>query len=59
MTRPLTGTPLTWRHLLGWHAATQRQDTATAVLSQARMAHASVAANSDSYTEWMSAHRVP
>ncbi|WP_030145459.1 LysR family transcriptional regulator [Streptomyces violaceorubidus] len=59
VTRPLTGTPLTWRHLLGWHAATQRQDTAAAVLSQARMAHAGVAANSDSYTEWMSAHRVP
>ncbi|MGW8063606.1 LysR family transcriptional regulator [Streptomyces ziwulingensis] len=58
-TRPLTGTPLAWRHLLGWHAATQRQDTAATVLAQARMAHAGVAASSDSYAEWMAVHRVP
>ncbi|MET7270260.1 LysR family transcriptional regulator [Streptomyces flaveolus] len=56
VTRPLTGTPLAWRHLLGWHAGTQRQDTAATVLAQARIAHAGVAAGSDSYTAWLSAH---
>ncbi|CAL9549338.1 hypothetical protein SUDANB176_04412 [Streptomyces sp. enrichment culture] len=59
ITRPLTGTPLTWRHLLGWHAAAQRAETAATVLSQARMAHAGVAAGSASYTEWLAAHRTP
>ncbi|CAM5564021.1 DNA-binding transcriptional LysR family regulator OS=Streptomyces griseomycini OX=66895 GN=FHS37_001612 PE=3 SV=1 [Streptomyces griseomycini] len=59
ITRPLTGTPLTWRHLLGWHAVTQRAETAATVLSQARMAHAGVAAGSASYTEWLAAHRAP
>ncbi|CAL9668196.1 hypothetical protein SUDANB105_07353 [Streptomyces sp. enrichment culture] len=59
VTRPLRGTPLAWRHLLGWHGGTQDADTAATVLAQARMAHAGVAARSDSYTEWLAAHRVP
>ncbi|GGR82405.1 LysR family transcriptional regulator [Streptomyces parvulus] len=59
VTRPLTGTPLAWRHLLGWHGVSQRTDLATTVLAQARGAHADVAAGSDSYTEWLSAHPVP
>lgn len=59
ITRPLTGTPLTWRHLLGWHTVTQRDALATTVLAQARMAHAGVAARSDSYTAWLSARRDP
>ncbi|MFD7300648.1 LysR family transcriptional regulator [Streptomyces pharetrae] len=59
VTRPLSGTPLPWRHLLGWHAGTQDADTAATVLAQARVAHAGVAARSDSYTAWLAAHRVP
>ncbi|MET9161397.1 LysR family transcriptional regulator [Streptomyces parvulus] len=59
VTRPLTGTPLAWRHLLGWHGVSQLTDLATTVLAQARGAHADVAAGSDSYTEWLSAHPVP
>ncbi|HZF89101.1 LysR family transcriptional regulator [Streptomyces sp.] len=59
VTRPLTGTPLAWRHLLGWHAVTQDADLAETVLAQARVAHAGVAARSDSYTRWLAAHRVP
>ncbi len=55
VTRPLTDTPLAWRHLLGRHAATQPEDTAATVLTQARLAHADVAAGSDSYTEWLAA----
>ncbi|MFF9213061.1 MULTISPECIES: LysR substrate-binding domain-containing protein [unclassified Streptomyces] len=38
--RPLTGTPLTWRHLLGRHPAGPRPDTAATVLAEARAAHA-------------------
>ncbi|MFG3658100.1 LysR family transcriptional regulator [Streptomyces sp. NPDC047706] len=59
VTRPLRDTPLAWRHLLGWHAVAQDADTAATVLAQARTAHASVAARSDSYTEWLAARRMP
>ncbi|CAL9336989.1 LysR family transcriptional regulator [Streptomyces sp. DH-12] len=59
ITRPLVGTPLTWRHLLGWHAVAQRDSTAATVLARARMAHAGVAVGNDSYTTWLSAHRAP
>ncbi|AWT44751.1 MULTISPECIES: LysR family transcriptional regulator [Streptomyces] len=44
--RPLTGTPLSWRHLLGWHPSAQHPDTATTVLTETRAAHASAAAAS-------------
>ncbi|MEG3629325.1 LysR family transcriptional regulator [Streptomyces poriticola] len=59
VSRPLRGTPLSWRHLLGRHAVSQDADTSATVLAQARMAHAGVAARSDSYTEWLAARRVP
>ncbi|TWV46031.1 LysR family transcriptional regulator [Streptomyces misionensis] len=55
--RPLTGTPLMWRHLLGWHPAGQRPDTAAAVLARAREAHAGAAARSDSYARWLAQRR--
>ncbi|MFE9608447.1 LysR substrate-binding domain-containing protein [Streptomyces sp. NPDC006012] len=55
-TRPLTGTPLVWRHLLGWHPTAQQPDTAATVLAQARSAHAGTAALSDSYAHWLAAH---
>jgi len=57
--RPLTGTPLIWRHLLGRHRAGQRPDTAATVLAQARAAHADAAARSDSYARWLAQHRPP
>ncbi|MFC7302801.1 LysR family transcriptional regulator [Streptomyces monticola] len=53
VTRPLTGTPLTWRHLLGWHPAAQDQATAATVFTQTCAAHAAAAARSDSYTSWL------
>ncbi|SEB83096.1 DNA-binding transcriptional regulator, LysR family [Streptomyces misionensis] len=55
--RPLAGTPLMWRHLLGWHPAGQRPDTAATVLAQAREAHAGAAARSDSYARWLAQQR--
>ncbi|MFI1682113.1 MULTISPECIES: LysR family transcriptional regulator [unclassified Streptomyces] len=59
VTRPLTGAPLYWRHLLGWHPAAPAHDTAAAVFAQARAAHAEAAARSDSYTAWLSAPSPP
>ncbi|WP_190018764.1 LysR family transcriptional regulator [Streptomyces lucensis] len=58
-TRPLAGTPLVWRHVLGWHPAAQAPDTAATVLAEARGAHAGAAARSDSYAHWLAAHDEP
>ncbi|MEV6679375.1 LysR family transcriptional regulator [Streptomyces erythrochromogenes] len=40
VTRPLAGTPLVWRHVLGWHPAARVAARAAGVLSHARAAHA-------------------
>jgi hypothetical protein len=40
VTRPLAGTPLTWRHLLAWQDAAQPAAAVDLVLAQARAAHA-------------------
>jgi DNA-binding transcriptional LysR family regulator len=58
-TRPLAGTPLVWRHVLGWHPATQAPDTAATVLAEARSAHAGTAARSDSYAHWLAGNDQP
>lgn len=55
--RPLAGTPLMWRHLLGRHPAGQRPGTAARALAQAREAHAGAAARSDSYAYWLAERR--
>ncbi|MEU6209031.1 LysR family transcriptional regulator [Streptomyces sp. NPDC047023] len=39
VTRPLAGTPLLWRHLLGWHPAARAAARAPEVLERARAAH--------------------
>ncbi|MGW7557850.1 LysR family transcriptional regulator, partial [Streptomyces rimosus] len=57
VTRPLAGTPLTWRHLVGWHPATPAANSAAEVVAQARAAHADAAARSESYTRWLADHR--
>ncbi|MFH8612026.1 LysR substrate-binding domain-containing protein [Streptomyces sp. NPDC018029] len=59
VTRPLSGAPLYWRHLLGWHPAAPAHDTAAAVFALARAAHAEAAARSDSYTAWLAAPSPP
>ncbi|GAA3085478.1 LysR family transcriptional regulator [Streptomyces roseofulvus] len=46
VTRPLTGAPLLWRHLLGWHPEGRAAGRAAAVLSHARDAHAEALARS-------------
>ncbi|GGT28530.1 LysR family transcriptional regulator [Streptomyces purpureus] len=40
VTRPLAGTPLVWRHLLGWHPAARAAVHAPTVTAHARAAHA-------------------
>ncbi|MFD7994362.1 LysR family transcriptional regulator [Streptomyces mexicanus] len=52
-TRPLAGTPLLWRHLLGRPPATPLAGTAATVLAEARAAHAQAAARNDSYADWL------
>ncbi|THA84906.1 LysR family transcriptional regulator [Streptomyces sp. A0592] len=39
VTRPLAGTPLVWRHVLGWHPAARVAARAAEVLGHARAAH--------------------
>ncbi|WP_418955502.1 LysR family transcriptional regulator [Streptomyces tritici] len=46
VTRPLAGTPLVWRHLLGWHPEGRAAVRAPAVLGHARAAHAGALARS-------------
>ncbi|WP_030676200.1 LysR family transcriptional regulator [Streptomyces sp. NRRL B-1347] len=53
VTRPLAGTPLYWRHLLGWHPESYAHDTAAGVFAHARAAHAEAAARSESYSAWL------
>ncbi|WP_405978959.1 LysR family transcriptional regulator [Streptomyces sp. NBC_00158] len=44
--RPLAGSPLVWRHLLGWHPAAPAAAGAPGVLAHARSAHAEALARS-------------
>lgn len=46
VTRPLTGAPLLWRHLLGWHPEGRAAGRAATVLAHARDAHAEALARS-------------
>ncbi|MFD9795755.1 LysR substrate-binding domain-containing protein [Streptomyces sp. NPDC059070] len=55
VTRPLAGSPLTWRHLLGWHPAAPAAELAPSVLRMACAVHAEAAARSESYSAWLAA----
>ncbi len=55
VTVPLAGSPLTWRHLLGWHPAAGAAGTADEVTGYARTAHAEAAGRSPSYAGWLAA----
>lgn len=57
VTRPLTGSPLSWRHLLGWHPRSAAASAAAgAVGGHTRAAYAQAVERSDSYTRWLAAH---
>ncbi|MGW0776756.1 LysR substrate-binding domain-containing protein [Streptomyces sp. NPDC002835] len=53
VTRPLSGAPLVWRHLLGWHPEAPAALRAPDVVGHVRAAHADAAARSSSYARWL------
>ncbi|MGW7289078.1 LysR substrate-binding domain-containing protein [Streptomyces sp. NPDC054847] len=55
VTRPLVGTPLVWRHLLGWHPEAPAATRAPHVVAQVRAAHSDAVARSSSYARWLTA----
>lgn len=54
--RPLTGAPLSWRHLLGWHPASPSASPANEVLDHARTAYRDVAGGSADFARWLTGH---
>ncbi|MFI2032742.1 LysR family transcriptional regulator [Streptomyces buecherae] len=56
VTRALAGTPLMWRHLIGWDPYGPAADVASDVVEHAYAAHADAATRSESYAAWLAAH---
>uniref|UniRef100_A0AAU2VLV4 LysR family transcriptional regulator n=1 Tax=Streptomyces sp. NBC_00008 TaxID=2903610 RepID=A0AAU2VLV4_9ACTN len=57
VTRPITGSPLSWRHLLGWHPRSAAASAAAAaVSSHTRAAYAEAVERSESCARWLAAH---
>ncbi|GAA1263952.1 LysR family transcriptional regulator [Sphaerisporangium rubeum] len=50
---PLTGAPLQWRHLLGWHVDSFAGRAASTVADHARAAHGHAVERSTRYVEWL------
>ncbi|MBH5333981.1 LysR family transcriptional regulator [Streptomyces pactum] len=53
VTRPLAGSPLSWRHLVGWHPGSVPPESAAAVVAHTRAAYAEAATRSESYARWL------
>ncbi|MFJ4965166.1 HTH-type transcriptional regulator BenM [Streptomyces sp. ADI96-02] len=56
VTRPLAGSPLTWRHLLGRHPHSPAADAAAEVAGLTRAAYAEAVSRSPRYARWLTAH---
>ncbi|MFJ8858870.1 LysR substrate-binding domain-containing protein [Streptomyces sp. NPDC102451] len=57
VTRPLAGSPLSWRHLLGRHPRSPAASAASAAVSgHTRAAYTEAVRRSDSYARWLAAH---
>lgn len=56
VTRPLAGSPLSWRHLLGWHPRSAAAQVAATVLDRARAAYGAAVRRSTGYARWLSRH---
>ncbi|MFG2404643.1 LysR family transcriptional regulator [Streptomyces brevispora] len=57
VTRPITGSPLSWRHLLGWHPRSAAASAAAAAVSgHTRAAYAQAVERSDSCKRWLAAN---
>ncbi|OKJ94611.1 LysR family transcriptional regulator [Streptomyces sp. CB03234] len=59
VTRPLAGTPLVWRHLLGWHPEAPAAAGAPFVVDHVREAHRAAVARSTSYPRWLASRSLP
>ncbi|MGI5349666.1 LysR family transcriptional regulator [Streptomyces sp. CA-250714] len=57
VTRALRGSPLMWRHVLGWHPDSPAARTAEAILAHTRAVHTRAAELSPSYARWRRGHR--
>ncbi|MFC4534564.1 LysR family transcriptional regulator [Sphaerisporangium dianthi] len=53
---PVAGTPLRWRHLLGWHPDSLAARTAPLVTDHARDAHAEAVRRNGRYADWLVAN---
>lgn len=53
VTVPITGDPLTWRHLLGWQPESPAAGAAAELTEYARWAHGEAAGRSPSYAAWL------
>ncbi|MER0241509.1 LysR family transcriptional regulator [Streptomyces sp. HSW2009] len=56
VTRALTGTPLMWRHLIGWDPYGPAAQSASDVVTHAHAAHTDAITRSESYSAWLAAH---
>jgi DNA-binding transcriptional LysR family regulator len=54
---PLTGTPLSWRHLLGWHPEAPAAHHASQVVSYASAAYQDAVTRLPHYGRWLACHR--
>jgi DNA-binding transcriptional LysR family regulator len=53
---PIAGTPLRWRHLLGWHPNSPAADVADDVLAHATAAYLETVARRPGYAGWLREH---
>lgn len=56
VTVPLTGTPLSWRHLVGHHPDSPAADVAQAMALHARRVHSEAARRNPRYAHWLAAN---
>lgn len=58
VTLPLAGTPLSWRHVLGYHPESVAAKGSAAVLLHARGAHAEAASRNPRYSQWLASNEL-
>lgn len=56
VTVPLAQSPLSWRHVLGWHPDGPSAQAAEAVAGWARESYAEAVGRSEGYARWLAAH---
>ena len=56
VTRPLAGSPLSWRHVLGWHPEGPAAQAAPPVLTWARESYTDVVRRCTGYAIWLTGH---